>query len=540
MKLHNLLAGLLLAVSPLTSAVAATPADSADFRPIHNDTFWHTADGQPLYSQGGGIFRFPDSRTGRERYFWYGVRYAGARTYLNDPSETIDNAVFEAVTCYSSDNLVDWTDEGDVLTNEALAEHGRVGWVGRLGVAYIAQRKSYALLVQYGGGLGSGVLFLESDSPTAPFRWHRLRDMADLIGTHNSGDQTVFTDPDDGRSYLVYSYGNGRNRIYVSEIGVRGDSLDLLDCTQVFRGESREGNCMFKRGGRYYMCASNIYGWDGSFAYYLVADNIRGPYLPTNDMQVMPGCEADYAHVSQTGFFYTLRRDTAETVLFCGDRWCDFAGNGLGYNQWVPLSFSADGIPYFNSLSSWSLSESTAQWRVNPDNNYVRNGSFEADRRSIPNPVKPRQEYLLGWTTEYLQGRPASVADSLSPRLNYMNTREDRRHVIGEKSLCISDREAFHRRVSQEVASTPYVPLPDGRYTLRARIRTSGRFRRLTFAVESGGKCVRRRLRRALPEWTDVVLPQVPVSGGRARIVIDAQGEAGACCLVDDVTFSPE
>jgi hypothetical protein len=47
-------------------------------------------------------------------------------------------------------------------------------------------------------------------------------------------------------------------------------------------------------------------------------------------------------------------------------------------------------------------------------------------------------------------------------------------------------------------------------------------------------------LRRALPEWTDVVLPQVPVSGGRARIVIDAQGEADACCLVDDVTFSPE
>ena len=38
------------------------------FKPIHNDTFWNTSDGRPLYSQGGGIFRFADPQTGRERY----------------------------------------------------------------------------------------------------------------------------------------------------------------------------------------------------------------------------------------------------------------------------------------------------------------------------------------------------------------------------------------------------------------------------------------------------------------------------------------
>ncbi|MCH5685357.1 hypothetical protein LWM68_14540 [Niabella sp. W65] len=50
------------------------------------------------------------------------------------------------------------------------------------------------------------------------------------------------------------------------------------------------------------MTASNIYGWDASFAYYLVADDIYGPYLPANDMQVMEGSEKDYAHITQTGF----------------------------------------------------------------------------------------------------------------------------------------------------------------------------------------------------------------------------------------------
>lgn len=92
-------------------------AGGADaFRPIHNDVFWDTADGEPLYSQGGGIFRFADPQTGRERYYWYGVRYRGAMDYRNDPTVTVEHAVFDAVTCYSSDNLTDWHYEGDVLT----------------------------------------------------------------------------------------------------------------------------------------------------------------------------------------------------------------------------------------------------------------------------------------------------------------------------------------------------------------------------------------------------------------------------------------
>ena len=103
-------------------------------------------------------------------------------------------------------------------------------------------------------------------------------------GTSNTGDQTVFTDEDSGISYLVYSYGRGRHIIYISEIGVKEGMVNLLDCTQVFKGKGREGNCMFKYNGKYYLFASNLYGWDSSYAYYLVADDIRGPYLPENKM----------------------------------------------------------------------------------------------------------------------------------------------------------------------------------------------------------------------------------------------------------------
>ena len=37
-------------------------ADDGDAPVITNDTFWKTTSGSYIYSQGGGIFRFPDAQ----------------------------------------------------------------------------------------------------------------------------------------------------------------------------------------------------------------------------------------------------------------------------------------------------------------------------------------------------------------------------------------------------------------------------------------------------------------------------------------------
>ena len=334
---------------------------------------------------------------------------------------------------------------------------------------------------------GSEVLFTVADSPIGEFTWHQRINMKEMIGTSNTGDQTVFTDEETGKSYLIYSYGSGRNKIYVSEIGVKDGMVNLLDCTKIFQGESREGNCMFKYKGKYYMAASNIYGWDASYAYYLVADNIRGPYLPTNDMLVMKGSENDYAHVTQTGFFFNVKGSKQETVVYCGDRWANFAGNGLGYNQWFPLSFDG-AVPYFNSLNSWNLNAKTGEWKVAADNDYVKNGSFEADRRRIPSHVKPVQEFLLGWVTTVTEGNKISLDSNSSPVLNYFNSESDRKIVTGEKSLSISDKINFKRKVSQTITSSPYVKLKDGNYTLTAKVKNSSGFTKLEMYAVSNKK----------------------------------------------------
>ncbi|MDE6378270.1 MAG: family 43 glycosylhydrolase, partial [Duncaniella sp.] len=431
---------------------------------------------------------------------------------------------------YVSDNLTDWTPLPPVFTKKDIQAHGLVGWVGRLGVAYLPEVKLYVLMVQH----NDGVLVATSDSPAGPFLWSHEINMTSRIGTPNTGDQTVFIDPDDGASYLIYSYGKGRHRQYVSRIGMKDGRPDLLDCVQVCKGASREGNCMFKHKGKYYMVASNIYGWDGSLTYYVCADNIYGPYLPVNDMQVMEGSREDYSHISQTGFFYTLNGSDTSTVIFCGDRWAEFAGNGLGYNQWMPLSFDGD-IPYLNSLHSWELNGRTGTWRVSDDNNYVKNGSFEADRRTVPLSVKPRQDALTGWSTAVLRGNRVEVDRPDSPQLNYFNTREDRQCVIGEKSLCISDKIPFERVVTQIISSTPLVPLPDGEYMLSAMAKITPGFSRLEmFASSASGDFEEDLTGLPAGQWQKINLP-VAISGGKVLIGFTADGDGGATCLIDDV-----
>ena len=521
----------LLSIALLLTGIVLSSCEGeaqGEFFSIKNHQFWKTADGRSIYSQGGGIFKFPDPQTGKEKYYWYGVYYQEAALYQQSQEMTYGHNHFSGVTCYSSTDFVNWTYEATVLTAKELQMKTHPTWAGRMGVAYLPEIKKYALLIQH----GQNVLVCLGDSPTGEFTQHRHIDMTDRIGTPNTGDQTVFTDEETGKSYLIYSYGRGRNKIYVSEIGVKDGMVDLLDCVQIFQGESREGNCLFKYKGRYYMCASNIYGWDCSYAYYLVADDIYGPYTPTNDMQVMPGCEMDFAHVTQTGFFYTIKGTKQDLVLYCGDRWAEFAGNGLGYNQWLPLTFEGEeNTPRFNSVSHWELNATTGEWRVGAENNYILNPSFEADRNAIPSNRKPVQEQLKGWTSEVITGNKIANFDKHSPQLNYFNTLEDRRIVVGEKSLCLHDTIPFSRRVWQVVESRPNIPLEDGTYTLTAMVRTEGT---LTTSVMYAGEQII-NIPATNGEWQSLDSTEVEVKGGRIEVGFRAEGEAVARLLVDDV-----
>ncbi len=519
---------LLTLVIMLMTFTFAKAADAAA-PVINNNTFWKTTSGDYIFSQGGGIFRFPDAQ-GVEHYYWYGVKYQEAVDYcpkgLGGSNSNVTH--FISVTCYQSDDLVNWTFVRDVLTS---ASAGWAYWVGRLGVAYVPEAKKYAMLVQF----NDNVLVATCNTPTGNFERHNQIDMTNIIGTPNTGDQTVFTDPDTGKSYLCYSYGKGRSRIYLSEIGVCTDGkIGLKDCHQIYKGSGREGDCMFKYKGKYYVCASDLYGWNASNVYYLEASSIYGPYTPSNSMQKMPGADADYGHVTQTGFFYTVRGTKQETVIYCGDRWAGFAGNGNGFNQWCPISF-VNNKPYFNSLSQWHLNAETGEWTVGSENNYVKNFSFDADRVNIPSENKPLQAYLRGWTTEVIKGNKVVIGDAASPVLNAKNSKDDRVTVMGNFCMNISDKVDFQRKVYQKIASTADVPLPNGRYTLSVYAKANSGFSELYMYAKSGDETFRRDIADADGKWHLYTLEDVMVKGNAIEIGFYADGPANVWCHLDDM-----
>ena len=521
---------------PIMGTMPSVQAKNGEFQQITNDTFFKDKDGNFIYSQGGGIFEFDG------KYYWYGVKYAEAVTYPETKVLSSENH-FVGITCYSSTDLVNWTDEGIIATpedvyNETIMEGQQAAWVGRLGVTKLSDG-TYALLVQHEcddadnsidnanrgntkaetDGWSKQVLIMTSDKPNGHFTWNNRVNMKSYIGTTNTGDQTVFVDPATGQGYLLYSYGSGRGKMYLSKVVKGSDGIVTLDESRmIYSGAGREGNCMFEYGGKYYVCASDLYGWNASHGYYLVLDSLDDEYLKsrsvTTNMELMDGASDDYCHVSQTGFFYTVRGSKQDTVIFCGDRWSDFADNGDGYNVWCPLSFDENGKPFFNSVSSWKLNAQTGEWKVASDNNYVKNGSFDADRITVTD--------FVGWNEEILDGNG-----------NITNNKDC---VTGKYALIMSGQGAYEEQISQTLLSTKDVALADGIYDFSAKIKNTEGFSDLSLYATSGGVTYGQKVLTANEAYTEVTLKNVVVENGQVTIGIHAKGD-GATVYADDLTF---
>ena len=463
-------------------------AEAAGSQTINNDCFWKDTSGKNIYSQGGGIFKFGDT------YYWYGVHYKGAETYAANPSKKNNDYTFVSVTCYSSKDLVNWKFENDVLTPKSKGWNWAY-WVGRLGVAYCPKSKQYVLVTQY----NDSCLFASCSSPTGNFEVKNVQDQIPNVLKQGTGDQTVFVD-DDGQAYLICSNKGGRGHQYVAKLR-SSDYLAAEPAVEVAKGSGREGNCMFKYKGKYYFCASDLHGWNSSHSYYMVADNIYGPYTKWD---VMEGTDEDFSHVTQTGFFYTIKGSKQETVLFCGDRWSDFAGNGLGYNQWVPLTVNGNHVK-FNSLSQFELNAETGEWKVGEKNNYILNPTFEADRVS--------QQTLAGWKAS-----------------GTGNSNKSGGHTGNWCAQQWSDK-AYKATLTQDVT------LPNGTYSFKGYVKSTGGQNSAVVYVRGAGQDKIVNVNKKMNDWTEIKIDGINVDKGTVQIGIYSDANAGNWLMVDDLSL---
>jgi hypothetical protein len=477
----------------MTTAADLEAADDGTFQTITNNTFWNDTSGNPIYSQGGGVFKFGDT------YYWYGVHYTGAESYRANPTQKYDNQVsFVSIPVYSSKDLVSWKFENRVATRATGIQNGatlgQAGWVGRLGVSYNENTGKYVLAVQAYVGGGHGVLLLQGDSPTDTFDYGYFQTQITNSPTTGTGDQTVFTD-DDGKDYLIFSNREGRSRGFVAKFR-ESDSLRIEPGVEIRRGDGREGNAMFKLDGRYYHAASDLHGWNTSVNYVneSTSGNVQGSY---SSEYVLAGTEMDYSHVTQTGFFVTVNGTKQSTVIYAGDRWADFAWNGIGYNQWLPITKAAGARPQFHSVSQWQFNVTTGEWRVGPANNYILNPDIQADRIIIST--------VRGWRN--LGGAVTNVNGG----------------VNGSRfALQISNSGGVEQRIAS---------VPAGTYTLGLHARGSAG--QVVITGADGGQ--RTLGIPASSGWAKRELTGIALPSGAATLTVRASGSGGV--VVDQLSL---
>ncbi len=500
---------------------------------ITNDRFYTDTDGNPLYSQGGGIFKFPND----DKYYWYGVRYKESVSYAADPSESrnVEHPAFEAYTCYTSDDLVNWKYEGDVATLETLGQSW-CGWAGRCGVVYDAKENKYILVSQF-----NGTIIASADNPLGPFKTEKGYfwggTSLPVIQNGDTGDLTMFYD-EDGKGYMICSSANGRAYLYVVPMGKDSSGKydfdfnnikELGSSTKSYYDEDGtiknkdkggiEGDCMFKYKDHYYFTGSDLYGWHGSRVYVFESENILGDYklkpdyvdasnATTNYPYIMPGAKDSYAHNSQTGFYYTLHGSKQDTVIYCGDRWSSFCSNGVGYNQWVPLTM--DGYtPHFNNLSQWRLDSQTGEWTIGDGNNYIANPTFDADRVDL--------NHLTGWEHSDSVGGTAGG-----------NVKTKRFH--GKYAARHSADTDYTATMKQTITD-----LPDGTYTLRASVISSGGQNECLLYANTDDKEYTASLKSKMSNWTDIVVKDIVIENGKCEIGLYSDALANNYVRIDDL-----
>ena len=495
---------------------------------ITNDAFYKDTDGNNIYSQGGGIFKFGD------KYYWYGVEYKIADTYVKNPENgggfNNENRTFIGFTCYTSTDLVNWNFEGYAMTRETEGMED-AGWVGRMGVVYNENTQKYVLVSQR----YPGIMFASSDTPEGPYKYEKLLKDVPYFTNGSTGDQTLFQD-DDGKAYLICSSASGRQYLYVAPLR-ESDFLDIdaASVKTIYRDRTREyfneqgeiavkdkggieGNSMFKYNGHYYFTGSDLYGWNSSRVYVLESDSILGDYniQPIGEKKNMPyimrNISNSYAHNSQAGFYVTVKYPDKEVVLYCGDRWSDFANNGLGYNQWVPLSFDDKGTPYFNDLSQWTFDIATGNWEVGAGNNYISNPEFDADRIVVSSPT--------GW----------EVSDNVGGAANHnVKGKSHYGEFIWEQKA----NTDYNAELKQTVKN-----LPDGEYTLKAWVKSSGGQNISELYAKSADKKYAYSLKSAINDWTEVAISDIEVKNGECEIGLYSDAYANNWVLLDNLSLT--
>jgi hypothetical protein len=294
------------------------------FITVHNDFYWIDQNGARILTRSGCMCEFNGI------FYWYGGNPRG----------------FLEQYCYTSPDLVHWTNQGVILRTDVETN--------RMTVLYNDATRQYVMFLKYDGN-GAYLGIATSDKPQGPFTFKSKT----LIDNARIGDMTVFKD-DDGTAYLCYvSWAIGIN----AQHGLYRMSADYMTPDKrmyLWNTAGREAPHILKRNGIYYYGTSKTAGIRSSGTSYYTATNLEGPWTPATPLPT-PGSVNSWD--SQVNFIIPIQGTQGKLYMFVGDRWVkDAAAGRNGDYVWLPMEFDGNN-PVLNYYQDWELNIATGTWR---------------------------------------------------------------------------------------------------------------------------------------------------------------------------------
>ena len=328
---------LLIAITTLMIACGQKKAQQSEttevFKMIVSGEKWLDTDGNMINAHGGGILYHNGT------YYWYG-EYKGDSTYWNPkvPSWECYRTEAGGVSCYSSQNLVDWKFEGVALPSEKVDTTSELHYsnvLERPKVIYNDRTKQFVMWLHVDNHdyakAAAGVAV--SDTPNGKFEYLGLIRPNDAM----SRDMTLFKD-DDGQAYHVYSSEENKT-LYISLL--TDDYLKPAgQFTRNFIDQSREAPAVFKRNGKYYILSSGCTAWDPNQAEYAMADSMLGEWKVMGNP--CSGKDADITFYGQSTHVLKIE-GKADAYMAMFDKWNKTDLINSRY-IWLPIKFNGDSI----------------------------------------------------------------------------------------------------------------------------------------------------------------------------------------------------
>ncbi|MCH7233109.1 RICIN domain-containing protein [Glycomyces sp. L485] len=303
-----------IAIAAGTSAAAAqaqgpTPQDAAIF---DNGSQITTTDGTLMHAHGGGILEVDDTY------------------YMVGENRVDDGFLFNAVSMYSSTDLVNWTHANDILTRNSDPDLDPAN-IERPKVVYNAEHDHYVMWAHKENGsdyIDAEVAVAVSDTVDGDYVYQgAFRPLG-----HESRDQTVYVD-DDGTGYLISA---ARSNYDLHIYRLTDDFLGIDELVHVFEGDHREAPAVFERDGVHFLVTSGASGWNANQQQYATTENF--PEGPWSDWQNV-GDSTTFG--SQTTYVAEISGSAGTDYMHMGDRWGPQWGGTPNDSQyvWLPLEF---------------------------------------------------------------------------------------------------------------------------------------------------------------------------------------------------------